>query len=372
MTLITDDVAASARYSVDLIQRLQDPSGAYPASPTFSAYRGFSWFRDGAFIADAMSAAGAGTSAEAFFDWCARMLVERRARVERIVAAAEAGNPVPDSEMLDTRFTFDGHPGDAEWWDFQLDGYGTWLWAAAQHAARTGGDLERWRAGVELSVDYLMSSWQRPCYDWWEEHTDQVHVSTLGCIAAGLDAVAPALDDARAEAARHTVAAIRARIAADGTAHGRLTKWLGSDRLDASLLALVSPLRFEPAAGAVGAATLAAIAAELEVDGGVHRYADDTYFGGGQWPLLSCMLGLARLDAGDRDGAMRSLRWAVSTATASGDLPEQVDWHLLHPEHEQEWIERWGPSAVPLLWSHAMVLRLAVELGVVGAGRGAA
>ena len=366
MTPNTDDLAAIARHSVYLIQRLQDPSGAYPASPTFSAYRGFSWFRDGAFIADAMSAAAAAESAEAFFDWCTRMLVQRRDHVERIVAAASAGTPVPDAEMLDTRFTLDGRAGDAEWWDFQLDGYGTWLWAAAEHTRRTGGDLEQWREGIDLSVDYLVSSWQRPCYDWWEEHSEHVHVSTLGCIAAGLDAAAPTLDVDRAAAARETVAAIRSRIAADGTVNGRLTKWLGADGLDASLLALVSPMRFEVATGTLGAATVAAVAAELEVDGGVHRYADDTYFGGGQWPLLSCMLGLARLDSGDREGAMRSLQWAISTAAASGDLPEQVDWHLLHPQHEQEWIERWGPSAVPLLWSHAMVLRLAVELGVAG------
>src|SRR5688572_30483003 len=96
MPRTTDDLAAIAQHSVELIQRLQHPSGAYPASPTFSAYRGFSWFRDGAFIADAMSAAGAGASADAFFDWCERMLVQRRSRVERIVAAADAGTPVPD------------------------------------------------------------------------------------------------------------------------------------------------------------------------------------------------------------------------------------------------------------------------------------
>ncbi len=27
------------------------------------------------------------------------------------------------------------------------------------------------------------------------------------------------------------------------------------------------------------------------------------------------------------------------------------------------WIDRWGPVATPLLWSHAMVLRLGLELG---------
>ena len=58
--------------AVALIAGFQVRSGAYPASPTFSAYQGYSWFRDGAFIADAMSAAGQNASAEAFHRWCAR------------------------------------------------------------------------------------------------------------------------------------------------------------------------------------------------------------------------------------------------------------------------------------------------------------
>ena len=39
--------------------------------------------------------------------------------------------------------------------------------------------------------------------------------------------------------------------------------------------------------------------------------------------------------------------------------------HLLDPAFRQEWIDRWGTVATPLLWSHAMLLRLAVELGEV-------
>jgi hypothetical protein len=46
-------------------------------------------------------------------------------------------------------------------------------------------------------------------------------------------------------------------------------------------------------------------------------------------------------------------------------MPEQVDRHLLDPSYVGEWVERWGASADPLLWSSAMFLRLGVELGVV-------
>jgi len=41
-----------------------------------------------------------------------------------------------------------------------------------------------------------------------------------------------------------------------------------------------------------------------------------------------------------------------------------VDDHLLDPTHVAEWLERWGTVATPLLWSHAMFVRLAVEIGV--------
>ena len=353
-----------ARASVELILRLQDESGAYPASPSFSAYRGYSWFRDGAFIADAMSSAGEIDSAGRFFDWCAGILTDRSVLVAEIVARAGTADPVPDQQMLATRFTFAGEEGNDDWWDFQLDGYGTWLWAVVEHANRHGLVLDRWRTAIELSVDYLCSSWPRACFDWWEEEVGEVHVSTLGCIAAGLAAAAPSLDDARNAASSAAVSEIQTLIRGEGLAAGHLAKWLGSTAVDASLLSIIHPLGVFPADEPIGTATIAAIDKELNVGGGVHRYRADTFFGGGQWPLLSCMLGLTFAAAGERDRALDQLRWAAHTATLRGELPEQVAEHLLAPEKQQEWIDRWGPVATPLLWSHAMYIRLAVELGL--------
>ena len=57
MTLPSLDLAAVPRlalHSLAVIRAGQDAGGAYLAAPTFPTYR-FSWFRDGAFIADAMS-----------------------------------------------------------------------------------------------------------------------------------------------------------------------------------------------------------------------------------------------------------------------------------------------------------------------------
>lgn len=358
------DHSALVETSADLIESLQHPGGAYPASPTFSAYAGYSWFRDGAFIADGMSSAGRVASAGRFFDWGARVLDSRAGEIRAIVAAARAGHPVPDSAMLPTRFTFDGRAGDDEWWDFQLDGYGTWVWAVAEHVRRHGTDAARWAPAIALTVDYLVASWRRPCFDWWEEHAEHVHVSTLGCIAAGLRAAAAldVLDPDRAALAASTADEVEALIRAEGVDDGHLAKWLGSSAVDASLAAVVGIMGVVPAASAVGAATIAAIERDLTLAGGVHRYLGDTYFGGGQWPLLSCFLGLAHARADDPVRARELLDWAAATAGADGSMPEQVDAHLLDPARVAEWVERWGPSADPLLWSHAMFIRLAVEL----------
>jgi isomaltose glucohydrolase len=355
-------LAELAIASRDLIVSLQHSSGAYPASPTFSAYAGYSWFRDGAFIADGVSASGAAESATAFFEWCARILESRSSQIDAVVAGARAGSPLDDSQMLPTRFTLDGNEGDDDWWDFQLDGYGTWLWALVEHANRHSLDLSA--RPIELSVDYLVSSWHRPCFDWWEESTEQVHISTLGCIRAGLNAVAQAgvLDSDRVLAAREAVERIDALIATSGIHDGHLSKWIGAETLDASL---ASAVVFCAVSDDVAQATIDAIERDLVVDGGTHRYLADTFYGGGQWPLLSCMVGLAHVRLGNRERARELLHWAASTVTAEGSMPEQVGWHRNDPTYTQEWLDRWGPVATPLLWSHAMFARLAVELDVI-------
>lgn len=362
------DLRQVLRTSRRLITSLQEANGAYPASPSFSAYRGYCWLRDGAFIADGASAAGEVASATAFFDWCQTVIVRYDERIRAVVAAEAAGDPLPDAQMLPARFTFDGRLGRDDWWDFQLDGYGTWMWAAAEHARRHGLDATRWRRGAELTVDYLASSWRRPCYDWWEEHDEHVHVSTLGCIAAGLSAAADSdlVGADRRETARRTAGEVAEVITTDGVTGGHLIKWIGDDALDGSLSSLVAPLRVIPAGTGLARVTLDALERDLCVEDGVYRFAADTFFGGGRWPLLSCFLGLARAAQGDRRRARALLDWAVAAADADGVLPEQVDGHLLAPDRRQEWLDRWGPVASPLLWSHAMVLRLAVELGVPG------
>lgn len=304
--------------SIEVIKDGQAPSGAYYACPAFENYR-YSWFRDGSFVADAMSLVGERESAEAFFDWGARVIEQHH----------------PD---LHARYTVDGEPDDGEWPKKQWDGYGLFLWAMARHSERHGIDASRWRDAVDLTADWLADRWREPCVDWWEER-EGVHPATVACIWAGLAAA----DHPEADAIEREYFAGLAQF-----------------RPDASMLAMLPP---------IGPCDLQPILDVVKVDlspgGGLHRNGDDTYYGGGEWLLLTAMLGIVEARSGwlGKRAARKRLAWVEAHATPEGLLPEQSQDHLLDPSMYQPWVEKWGPPPCPLLWSHAMHLALAAELG---------
>ena len=359
---------ALAHHSVAVIRANQAPSGAYLASPTFPVYR-YSWFRDGAFIADAMSRAGDIESAEAFFGWCARILVARRERVASLLERRDADLPIEPTEHLHARYAVDGTEASDEWANFQLDGYGTWLWALGAHAVRHGRSIAAFAEGAAISTRYIAAFWDVPSYDWWEEGRDHRHTSTLAALYAGLRSAAEwaELPDQVRSSATDAASALHDTVLADARRLGRLAKWLGSDALDGSLLACSNPFGLLDPADQLMTATVQAIELELVHRGGVHRYAADTYYGGGEWLLLAGFLGRHYQATERLDDARAQLDWIAAHATAEGDLPEQVVDHLLAPDARVTWLDRWGPIASPLLWSHAMYLALALELGVVDA-----
>jgi GH15 family glucan-1,4-alpha-glucosidase len=249
----------------------------------------YAWLRDGAFVADAMREAGEVESCDRFFDW-----------VARVVHARPAG-------PWDARYGLDGLPDPSPWPKLQTDGLGLWLGALRRRGS------SRWDDAAGLVARWLEAHWGEPCIDWWEER-EGIHATTLWCIGNGLGSTA-----IRAEA-----------LARAG------------DRLDGSLLFIGTP-------------ELVAWVEDSLVSpgGGVWRNLDDEYYGGGEWLLLTAMLGLAKPER-----APACLAWIEAHANANGDLPEQSQDHLQRPDCYEPWVERWGEPASPLLWSHAMYLRL--------------
>lgn len=344
-----------ARRSVEILLAGQAASGALVASPTFPTY-GFAWLRDGAFCAHALDAAGEREAAAAFHGWAAASIEAHRGLVEDAIRACDEGvAPAPD-QMPPARYTLDGnreHDGDQPWPNFQIDGYGMWLWALEHHVA--GGVLEPdTERTVALVARYLASCWPLRCFNCWEEFDDGEHASTRVAVAAGLRAAARLLDDAGwDDAVRDIVQDLGDRFVVDG----RLQRGSADDRVDGSLLWTGVPFGVLEPDDRLMAATVATIARDLRrPGGGVYRFLGDTYYGGGQWLLLASSLAWYERVAGSEAAARELQAWVRTQALATGELPEQVTGHAQDPSMVDPWVERWGPVATPLLWSHAMYL----------------
>jgi GH15 family glucan-1,4-alpha-glucosidase len=345
-------------HSIKVILAHQAPSGGYLASPTFPDYR-YCWFRDGAYTAYAMDLAGKHGSAGRFYEWCARVVDGRRAAVERAIEKAGRGESLAGADYLHTRYTLDGQEGDdAAWPNFQLDGLGTWLWALAQHVHVAGlsGLPSNWQEAVTLTAHYLAALWSHPCYDCWEEFGDRVHPYTLSAIYGGLQALASLGLGGEWVA---TPAAIRAYVLEQGVRDGRLVKSIGNPAVDASLFGVSTPFRLLEPDDPIMRATVSRIEADLRCEeGGFHRYATDTYYGGGEWVLLTAWLGWYYTEVGEHQRARELLRWVESQADGRGNLPEQIPRTLTAPRYLPVWRQQRGEIASPLLWSHAKYIIL--------------
>jgi GH15 family glucan-1,4-alpha-glucosidase len=144
--------------------------------------------------------------------------------------------------------------------------------------------------------------------------------------------------------------------------NNRLIKYVGSHNIDASLLWVSVPFNLFHPNDLIMKNTVKDIENQLLHGGGVHRYPQDTYYGGGEWLLLSSWLGWYYCKAGRTAEAIEMLKWVESQADTYGNMPEQVSCHLLSYADIQKWIDQWGQIATPLLWSHAMYLVLDKEL----------
>ncbi len=349
--------------SLEIILAGQAPGGAFIAGPTFEQYR-YAWLRDGAFIAEALDVIGRMDIAARFHDWVAGLIVAVEGGIERSIAAVSAGETPAPEDYLHCRYEADGSLGPDDWPTFQLDGPGIWLWSLAEHARRGGIVSARHRQAAALAARYLSALWDQPSYDAWEESPEHVHTSTLAGILAGFRGAQAVLGQATPNEVTAAVAGIVERLARGG---GSFTKWDGNDAVDASLLWIAAPYELHSPDSPMFAATLRRIETELlSEDGGVHRYAADTYYGGGEWLLLTAGLGrvyLRRGGPGDHERAERCKTWIERQASPEGFLPEQVATRAFYPERIAEWESAWGPSASPLLWSHATYLALLAELG---------
>jgi GH15 family glucan-1,4-alpha-glucosidase len=354
-------VVGSVQWSVGSILQHQEPNGALVASRDFSQYR-YCWLRDGSFMAFALDRGGEHRASERFHHWVNGAIAGISELIDAAIDSAQDG-AVPDpAHMPPTRFTLDGAAeADDDWPNFQIDGYGTWLWALELHLRATGVDdvPQELRDSVTRVARYIDAFALSNCFDVWEESGNARHVSTLACIYGGLKAAERMLGGthflARAEA-------VRAAAAEGAALAGRFVKSTESDDVDASLLWLATPFGLADPEDPLFAETVRVIEERLTFDGGLRRYRQDTYFGSGAWPVLTASLGWHYAALGDHAAAQRCRDWIVDRFDEQGRLAEQYGGETRDPDHYREWVARWGTPAADLAWSHAMHVVLCTEL----------
>jgi len=346
--------------SIKIIKQNQHSSGAYVACPTFDNYK-YSWLRDGSFIAYAMDIIGEHDSAEKFYHWVDKTINSHNEKYKRLIEKVNSGDKLEAIDFLPCRYTLDGFEARDDWPNFQLDGYGTWLWGLSEHITITKNYqlLDQFNQSIEDTINYLTTFWNIPNSDCWEENIDKIHPSTLACIYGGLSSINEFLQQ---ENISRTTTKIRDYLIENAIYENRFVKYIGSTSIDASLLWLAIPFNVFSPKDTYIVNTVKQIEEKLLHEGGVHRYPDDTYYGGGEWLLLTSWLGWYYISIGKKDEAKGLLLWVENQADSNGLLTEQVIHHVNDKSYIDKWLILWGPVAKPLLWSHAMYLILLNEL----------
>lgn len=224
---------------------------------------------------------------------------------------------------------------DATWRALHDTALDAELWPSARRAADA---LLR-----EVGGDGLPSE----TTDLWEErdgrhaYTAAAFVGAFRAAAAFARRHAPELVDRYVDAAGRVASAIERTFWSEE--HGRYVRTLEDPTVDVSLLGLAWPFSAVDPRSERMRQTAAAVETELaRPNGGLLRYASDTYAGGNPWVLAALWLGLYKRLVGDADGHAQALEYALRVATGDGLLAEQVS-----DDGEPVWV-------LPLAWSHAM------------------
>jgi GH15 family glucan-1,4-alpha-glucosidase len=358
LTIDTD--VFNVRRSVDAILRNQSKNGAIIASPDFAEYS-FCWLRDSSFNAYALDLAGEHAASSRYHLWVNRAVAGIAQTIDDVIDAHDRGESLSPLHMPPARFALDGSVVVDDWPNFQIDGYGTWLWSLGRHLDLTGAAEvpDEYLDSIRRVARYLAAFSFSPCWDVWEENGDAVHTSTLACVYGGLMAAGRLLRD---RSYLESAAKVKDRLRDDAQRHGYFVKSSLNDDVDASCLWLETPFGAVDPDDAHFGATVALIEERLTFEGGIRRYSTDVYFGSGAWPVLTGSLGWHYARLGDYDSAERYRAWIADHIDANGQLAEQFGGEDRDREHYREWVLRWGPPAMDLMWSHAMYIVLSTAL----------
>lgn len=350
-----DQLIAASR---DVIRDAALENGAIVAANTDKQYfpreagnYRFVWPRDASFAALAGERLGL-PIADRFFRW----LTERPEDFAK-------------DRLLFSNYSTNGRVGSMGHM-FQPDQMGTVLWAIHRFVAGDAGRAESYRTLIERLADGLLAAWNTSFFlpntvDLWEDSFRQTSSRVENNFSYSLAACARGLLNAHdlfpnklwKQAALQMTKQLNSAYDKKRGYFLRNRGKISDPNVDASVVGLAWPFEIVEANDERMLTTIEMIERTLVVDGGVHRFQFD-YFdsegsaweGGGAWPVLNCWLAIVLNRAGDREKALAYFSWVVDHVEQY--IPEQI-----FPDF------RVGIS--PLVWSHAMFVLAADELGLL-------
>ena len=342
--------------SIEVILHNQSKNGLYVACPNFENYR-YCWLRDSAFTAYSMDLSGNNTSSRKYYYGIDNILKIRCEKVEQLINTYKKNRFIDKRNILPARFSLSGKMTDTDWPEFQIDGYGIFLWGLVKHLEITDelNLLETtFKDSIDIVIKYLTNFWIVPNYDCWEENGDKINTSTIVCVYGGLKSI---LDIKKDKIIIDSCDKIKAFFHNFCVKNNHIIKYIGAESVDASLIWSSVPFGIVNAEDYIMLNTVKKIESLL-LRTGLKRYYLDEYYGGGEWPLLTAFLGWYYLTTGNIRGARKMLKLVLKSADKNYMLPEQKSSNLYFPEKYIFWKNKWGEIAKPLLWSHAMYIIL--------------
>ncbi len=350
---------------------LNNYCGGIIASPSIYPDYRYVWNRDASYMAVALDLCGLHYISEKYFEWC-------RTTQNK------------DGSWLQNYYV-DGKPRLTAMQDDQV---GTTLWAVLVHYRLTRNKkfiMRNWEM-VKKAGNYLanISLKQSPCYDLWEEKYG-VFTHTMGAVYGGLKSAI--------SIANHLSETDKYELSDDDKTHvenwnnalnfiknnvekfysKKLNRFVKSinpldESIDSSILGLSFPYNLISAKdpNMINTAKQIEVAFNYKI-GGIGRYPDDTYFGGNPWIITTLWLYLyykkliKELSNEEKDNCGENINHIQNQGNNQkikyyeNKCNELLSWALKHQFNglfpEQIHKDLNVPiSAIPLGWSHAMVI----------------
>ncbi len=335
--------------SIDVLHALQDAhTGALMAAAEVDPHSrlsggyGYSWPRDGAYLATALGAFGFRERVEHYF----RFMTETQ----------------DVSGAWWQRYLSTGHAGPS-WGRIQIDEPATIISAAYMHFRRTRDHLwlENFWSTLSKGLSFLESiySLDSPLglssHDLWEERMG-IHAYSLAAVSAAFltgSRLAAELMQNEAQAryrelGEKIAAVVQEKFTpAEGPFYRSFISNYWDQAMDVSMLGLIRPFGILRQSHPTAQKLVQSIRAKLwhNHSGGILRYEGDCYRGGNPWILTTLWLASVDVFLGNIDEAKHSFHWVLTKATEQGLFAEQV--------HRESGKPFW---VIPLGWSHAMFL----------------